>query len=143
MLRVSRLTDYAILLLTQLAKTPAEAVSAQTLASDTRLHLPMASKALKALSRAGWVESQRGQQGGYRLSRTADDICILEVVELFEGPIALAPCQTQEKGCELHQNCHMQPHWSVINSRLRGELQKLSIAELTHPPRRETIIHEY
>ncbi len=143
MLRVSRLTDYALVLLTQLAQNTSESVSAQTLATDTRLHLPMASKALKALSRAGWVESQRGQQGGYRLSRPANDIPILAVVELFEGPIALAPCQTEDVGCELQQSCQMRPHWHLINTRLRGELEKLSVAELTRPPRRESIIHEY
>ncbi len=143
MLRVSRLTDYALVLLTQLAQNSAEAVSAQTLATDTRLHVPMASKALKALSRAGWVESQRGQQGGYRLSRPATDIRILEVVELFEGPIALAPCQTRDGDCELQQSCQMRPHWHLINSRLRGELEKLTVAELAQPPRRESIIHEY
>ncbi|MEN8719948.1 MAG: SUF system Fe-S cluster assembly regulator [Oceanococcaceae bacterium] len=138
MFRVSRLTDYALVLLCRMADAQtgaaaAAAQSAQQLARDVRLPLPMVSKALKSLNRAGWVQSQRGAQGGYRLARPAQDISVLAVVEDMEGPLNLAPCDGDSQ-CTLHAHCGLRGHWARINRRVRRELQGMTIAELVEPP---------
>lgn len=137
MLRVSRLTDYALVLLTRLAQCGDRPQTAQALAAATHLHLPMTSKSLKKLCQEGLVSSRRGQQGGYTLARKPADISIVEIVESMEGPIALAPCESGELLCDIHRSCQIRPHWHLINSRLRAELAQLSLAELCQPPRRD------
>ncbi len=148
MLRVSRLTDYALVLLTRLAGCGDAPQSAQALAQATRLQPPMVSKALKQLCQSGWISSIRGSKGGYVLTRDAAQIAVLDVVEAFEGPIVLAQCESQDGACTLHESCRLRPHWQLINNRLRRELAALSVAELSQPPRiadlpaREAPVHE-
>ena len=66
MLRISKLTDYAVVLATHLA-TAREAQPVSDLAVETRIPQPTVSKVLKALTKAGVVVSQRGAHGGYML----------------------------------------------------------------------------
>nr|MBV6628645.1 SUF system Fe-S cluster assembly regulator [Oceanococcus sp. HetDA_MAG_MS8] len=134
MLRVAKLTDYALVLLTHLAECEQSAVSAQALAERSQLHLPMASKALKRLAQAGVIVSTRGSQGGYSLAKPAAATRVLDVVECMEGPLGIAPCTSADHDCELLSHCGLRPHWAVINHRIRAELARLSIADLCRPP---------
>ncbi len=88
MLRVTKLTDYATVVLTVLAARPGEVLSATELAEFTGLEPPTVSKVLKPLAQAGLVEGLRGVRGGYRLTRPAIEISLFEVVEAMEGPLA-------------------------------------------------------
>lgn len=93
MFRVSRETDYGIVLLTQLARRRSPApFTARDLAENAGLSLPMVSKILKRLARAGILTSFRGVRGGYDLARSADDISVADIVDALEGPIGLMPC---------------------------------------------------
>ena len=71
MLRVSRLTDYATVVMTCIAAHPTTVLSTGQIAEQTRLELPTVSKLLKALSHASLVESFRGVNGGYWLTKNA------------------------------------------------------------------------
>ncbi|MBL8259048.1 MAG: Rrf2 family transcriptional regulator, partial [Candidatus Competibacteraceae bacterium] len=71
MIRITREADYGILLMTYLAQADGQSLSAAALAQQRRLPLPMVSKILKSLTRAGLLVSQRGAQGGYSLARPA------------------------------------------------------------------------
>jgi len=81
MLRVSRLTDYATVVMTCIAAHPDNVLNTVQIADETRLELPTVSKLLKALGHAALVESFRGVNGGYRLARPATDISLAEIVE--------------------------------------------------------------
>src|SRR5690242_6886827 len=74
MLRVSKLTDYATVVMTCLAGAGDGVLSAQVLAERARLELPTVSKLLKQLAQAGLVTSTRGINGGYRLARAPERI---------------------------------------------------------------------
>ena len=65
MIRITREADYGIVLMTCLARADGQPRSAAALARQRRLPLPMVSKILKALARAGLLNSQRVAQGGY------------------------------------------------------------------------------
>jgi len=69
MLRVTKLTDYATVVLTALAERPDRIHSAAELAERAKLELPTVSKVLKPLAHAGLVESFRGATGGYKPAR--------------------------------------------------------------------------
>src|SRR3546814_19226217 len=89
MLRVSRLTDYATVVMTCIAAHPTEVLSTVQIADESHLELPTVSKLLKALGHAALVESFRGVNGGYRLARAAPHIPIAEIVHAPQGPLAL------------------------------------------------------
>ena len=92
MIKLSRLADYAIVLMTQLAGRPSSLMQAPDLALVTGLPVPTVAKTLKQLVQAGLVESQRGAKGGYALIRDAANIPVTEIITAVDGPIALTDC---------------------------------------------------
>ncbi len=113
MLRVTKLTDYATVVLTVLAARPGEVLSATELAEFTGLEPPTVSKVLKPLAQAGLVEGLRGVRGGYRLTRPAIEISLFEVVEAMEGPLALTECSHDHHQCGMAPKCGSS--WRLIN----------------------------
>ena len=89
MLRVTKLTVYASVVLTVLACDPAAVLSASELAELAGLEAPTVAKVLKPLAQAGLVDGFRGANGGYRLARDAAAISLVEIVEAMEGPLAM------------------------------------------------------
>ena len=79
MLRVSKLTDYAVVVLSRL-EAEGGVQTAPGLASATGLGEPTVAKVLKMLSQAGLVEGQRGARGGYRLLRPLAQLPLSEVI---------------------------------------------------------------
>ncbi|MDN5924888.1 MAG: SUF system Fe-S cluster assembly regulator [Xanthomonadales bacterium] len=134
MLRVSRLTDYATLLMTCLASAPGEIVSAVQLADSARLETPTVSKLLKLLTHAGLVESFRGAAGGYRLARPADSISVAEVVEAVEGPIGMTDCGISHGQCDREAYCGVRLNWQRINAQVDATLRAVSVADMAGPP---------
>lgn len=136
MIRIGKMTDYGVVILSYFAKGELPAVhTARELALDTQLPLPTVSKILKILSRAELLESSRGATGGYRLARPAKAISVAEVIGAFEGPIAVTECGSGTSGiCELEGHCPVQTHWGKINSVVRRALADLSLAEMVQTP---------
>ena len=134
MLRVSRLTDYATVVMTCIAAHPADVLSTVQIADETRLELPTVSKLLKALSHAALVESFRGVNGGYRLARPATDISLAEIVEALEGPIGMTECSVAEGQCDRESLCGVRGSWQQINSVLDHTLRAVSLADMLKPP---------
>ena len=107
MFRLTKLTDYGIVLLTHFAQHPGrEAQNARELAAETRLPLPTVGKLLKELTQHGLLVSHRGTHGGYALARGADRISVAEVISALEGPIAITECNNQvDPGLCEHETC--------------------------------------
>jgi len=133
MLRMSRLTDYGLVLLTHLASTPVDQVhNARELAESAHLPLPMVSKILKVLTREGFLVSQRGAKGGYSLARRPEDVTVVAVIDALEGPIALTECGAGS--CEREANCVVRAPWQRINRVVRQSLEDVRLADLITPP---------
>ena len=92
MIRITKQTDYGIVLLTHLAAQPERQLNAPELAAETQLPLPMVSKILKLLVREGLLLSHRGVKGGYSLGRPPAEITMAEIIASLEGPIAITEC---------------------------------------------------
>ena len=131
MIRITRETDYGIVLLTALAQHSEQSYSATVLAKQCRLPLPMASKILKTLVQADLLVSQRGAQGGYSLARPAQAIPVAEIIEALEGPIAITECSSDDpNACAYHDHCTISSHWNRINDAIRDALQNISLQEM-------------
>lgn len=135
MLRMSRITDYGIVLLTHLATAPeGEVHNARELAERSGLPLPVVSKILKALTREGFLHSQRGAKGGYALSRPAAEISVAAVIDALEGPIAITECGLQPGACARESRCAVHAPWQRINRAVRQTLEGVRLSELLATP---------
>lgn len=133
MLRVSKLTDYATVLMAALADGPDELASASDLAERARFELPTVSKLLKQLAGAGLIESRRGVNGGYRLARPASAISVLDIVTAIEGPIGMTECSVHEGACHHETRCLIQHNWRRISDAIGTALASVTLDELRQP----------
>lgn len=135
MIRMTRLTDYGIVLLTWMAREEDGGVhNARDLSREVRLPLPTVNKILKTLTRQGLLESHRGVKGGYSLARSPRSISVLDVITATEGPVALTECSTEPRsGCEHEGTCPVEEPWQRINRVIRRALEKVTLAEMAGP----------
>jgi FeS assembly SUF system regulator len=129
MLRVTKLTDYATVVLTVMAAGDA-VLSATEIAERAGLEPPTVSKVLKPLSQAGLVEGFRGAHGGYRLARPAASIRLIQIIEAMEGPLAVTECSVHEGQCGLESSCGMRSNWRRINDVIVQALEGVTLQEL-------------
>jgi len=135
MLRISKLTDYAILIMVELTRDR-ELLSAQALAERIGVEMPTASKVLKLLANGGLLESSRGPNGGYRVNRAAPDISVAEVISAIEGPIAMTECSVEQGLCSQEDRCELRGNWQRISLAVARALQDVSLAEMSLTPGR-------
>lgn len=133
MLRLSKITDYGVLVMTYIASAPAELLSAHDIADATGLGDATVSKVLKLLTKPGLLTSQRGNHGGYRLAKSAAEISVAEIVAALEGPIALTECGSDDSSCNVQSGCGVRGHWQIISSAIRDALDGVTLEQLTLP----------
>ena len=132
MIRLSKLTDYGIVLMTRFAVDGA-VHTARELADDTGVPLPTVSKILKALAREELLGSHRGVKGGYNLARAAQEISVAQIISVFE-PIAMTECTSMGPSlCELEPTCPVRGNWQKIGLAIRNALADLTLADMTSP----------
>lgn len=138
MLRVSKLTDYATVVMATLA-SDGGLQSAQVLAERCHLELPTVSKLLKQLAQAGLVASTRGINGGYRLALPPERITVADIVVAMEGPIAMTECSAHSGLCGHEPHCGVRVNWRRINQAIAGALAGVTLAEMTRPPAKRSL----
>jgi FeS assembly SUF system regulator len=133
MIRITKQTDYGIVLLTHMAAYADRQFNAPDLAAEAHLPLPMVSKILKQLAREGLLLSHRGVKGGYGLARPPESISMAEIVAALEGPIALTECIVVGGDCAYEPLCKVRSNWRRINEAVLGALSGLTLAEMALP----------
>ncbi len=134
MLRLNRMTDYAIVVLGALAHRHGDVVATAHLAELTGLAQPTVAKVSKILSAAGLVKTQRGVRGGYRLIKASADISLVDIVEAMEGPIAVTDCVDEAQAASaISDFCFMSSPSSHVNLAIRNALNDVSLEDLTDP----------
>lgn len=130
MLRVTKLTDYATVVLTTLAAQSDAVHSASELAERAGLEVPTVAKVLKPLAQAGLVVGFRGANGGYRLARVASEISLIEIVEAIEGPLGMTECSVHVGACGIEQSCNVRANWRRINDVVADALRGVTLAQM-------------
>ncbi len=133
MLRVTKLTDYATVLLTVLAFDATRVYSAAELAEISHVEPTTVAKVLKLLAQAGLVESFRGAAGGYRLARPAARIPLIAIVEALEGPLGMTACSVHDGECDIETHCGIRAGWQRINDVLLDTLKHTTLADMLAP----------
>lgn len=128
------MTDYAIMLLARMAALPPSRIlSSRDAAEFTGLSVPMVSKILKQLTRAGVVASTRGAGGGYQLCRPGSEISLADVIRALEGPIGMVECTTHPGLCDQEATCPVRVNWSRVNREIESALDRVPITEMVTP----------
>lgn len=137
MIRLSRLTDYGIVLMSHLALAPDRVVNAAEAACGAGLPLPTVSKLMRRLARQRLLTSHRGAKGGYSLARPPQEISVGEIISALEGPVSLTVCSGGRSPgtCQHEPRCPVLGHWQRINGAIRGALENVSLADMATPPR--------
>lgn len=135
MIKVSRLSDYGIVIASHLAREAGRQLTAGEIAAGTQIPQPTVSKIMKTLGRAGLVVSHRGAHGGYSLARPATAVSVAAVVEALDGPIALTSCLGEHPHggrheCGLASRCPTRANWRRINDAIREALDGVTIDEM-------------
>lgn len=132
MIKIGKLTDYAVLILSRLAHEN-NMQSANGLAKQLHLTQTTTSKILKLLCDGRLVYSSRGMDGGYQLAKPASEIKIIDVLECMEGHLALTACCHSTQSCEIHSYCLLQHNWKKINNNIHHLLSNISLQDMQKP----------
>jgi FeS assembly SUF system regulator len=124
------MTDYGVVVMSQLHQQPSM-MTAPELAQATGLPAPTVSKLLKQLAKAGVLDSHRGVNGGYTLSRKLEDVTAMEIIEALDGPVALTACvEGADDACNVESLCPMKGGWDKVNAAVRNALCEVTLADL-------------
>ncbi len=132
MIRLGRMTDYAVVVMGHMARRPGELVTTVDVAAATGLPLPSVSKLLHRLADLHLLAAHRGRYGGYVLERAPKDIPLSEIVRGFEGPVALTDCLDSEStgGCGMHSHCAVAGRWQIVANAIEDVFQRLTLADM-------------
>jgi len=137
MLRISKLTDYAIQVMVCLYSADQLKsgclLNTQKLAERIYLEPPTVSKVIKLLCKQGLVESIRGAQGGYRLAHEGATVSVADIIAAIEGPIAMTECSVDENLCGQQSVCGLSTNWRRISDAVSEALSSVSLAEMAGP----------
>lgn len=132
MIKISRLADYAIIILNALHNCPEELVSATQLTKLTKLPEPTVSKILKLLAKKKIIQSVRGIKGGYQLLLPAHEISILQVIRAVDGPVSLTACSNRDPDpdCIIADSCALRGRWNGLNDQFTRILEQTTLADM-------------
>jgi len=133
MFRLNKLTDYGIVLMAHVARSPEDLPhTARSLSKATRIPLPTVGKLLRQLSEHGLLTSHRGVKGGYNLARSPRTISVSDIVLALEGPIGFTECSVVAGLCNMERSCAIKINSQIIGDALRDALDGVMLADLNH-----------
>jgi Rrf2 family protein len=140
MLRLTKKADYSLIALRHFAmllQQTGNAVSAKEVADSCGIPLPVLSKLLQKLGKSGFLKSEYGTNGGYRLARDPNLISALEVIRAIDGPIVLANCFTESAYCGHSSRCTVKRPLRKIHEGILRLLDGVSIQDMLQEPEEE------
>tara|TARA_R110000868_G_scaffold8205_7_gene42796 strand:+ start:116437 stop:116892 length:456 start_codon:yes stop_codon:yes gene_type:complete len=133
MLRISKLADYAIVVMNELASTDDDLLSAADISTNTKIPEPTVGKILKALARDELLTSTRGAKGGYQLAMDTTAINLVQIISAIDGEIALTECDKETSACSVQASCTVSHNWQRISHAIREALAGISLADMKQP----------
>ncbi|MEX1035109.1 MAG: SUF system Fe-S cluster assembly regulator [Sneathiella sp.] len=133
MIKLSKMTDYGVVIMSEMARLPGRTMTAPDVSLHTGLPVPTAAKILRILAKSPFLTSHRGAHGGYHLTRDAEAITIAEIVRAMEGPVAVTSCVDDSiEDCSVQSCCPMRGGWEKINRALNTALENVTLADMCH-----------
>jgi Rrf2 family protein len=130
-MRISAKADYAVRASIELASeevvTP---VKGERIADAQKIPLRFLENILGELRHAGLVQSQRGAEGGYWLSRPPEEITLAEIIRAVEGPLATTRGERPEDLEYRGASKPLQSVWIALRANIRDVLESVTLADI-------------
>lgn len=140
MIKLSKMTDYGVVIMSEMARIPGRVMTAPDVSLHTGLTVPTAAKILRMLAKSPLVISHRGAHGGYELGCDPADVSIAEIVRIMEGPVAVTSCVDEsEHDCAVEDSCPMRGGWEKINRALNTALEEVTLADMCQDTEKLTL----
>jgi len=131
MLKLTKKADYGLIALKHLTVVRPRSASAKEIADCYGVPVPVLSKVLQKLARGGFLTSEHGTNGGYRLFGDPAKISVLDVIRSIDGPVFLASCFTDGgESCEHHVRCNVRDPLRQVHDEILLVLARMSMAQL-------------
>lgn len=130
MIRISKLTDYSIIILSFLGKEPSTIWQTTTIAEKNHLTKPTVAKILKRLVKVKFVISHRGKAGGYKLAVEPKDLSLANIITALEGRVAITECNYKASFCSMIKNCPLTSPLTKINRLIYETLDTYKLSDL-------------
>ena len=137
MLKLTKKADYGLIALKDLTVRHPLSASAKDIADRYGVPLPLLSKVLQKLAKAGFLRSEQGVNGGYRLAKDPASINAFEIIRAIDGPIFLTACFTEHGGCEHSDKCNVRDPLRKVHEgivKLLSSIKLTDIAQEDPPP---------
>lgn len=131
-MKISSRGEYALRALIYLGTKNNEVITIEEISDKTLVPVNYLEQILLQLKRNGYVQSKRGVNGGYKLSRSPDDINIGEVIRNLEGPLAPMGCVsvTSYESCPIEAGCLLKPLWALVRDTIANLLDSKTLNDL-------------
>lgn len=130
-MKVSTKTRYGLRIVLQLVEVPTgKAVKGKDIVRKQGISEPYMEQIMIKLRKVGWVVTERGCQGGYKLNVVPENITVLDFIELFEGPLNLVSCSENDKRCTHMDKCKTSIVWQMLGEGFQREAKKISLAKI-------------
>jgi Rrf2 family cysteine metabolism transcriptional repressor len=138
-MKVSTRGEYGVRAMVALAKHYGDGpVSINIVAKESLVPYAYLEQLIVPLRKAGLVESKRGAQGGYQLSRSPELVRVGEVYRVMEGPVAPMDCVSEDPAdqtCPLIDGCETRPVWLKVRDSIVDTLDSMTLADLVRKPK--------
>jgi Rrf2 family nitric oxide-sensitive transcriptional repressor len=133
-MRLTAFTDFGLRALMRLAGEPDRSFSTGEIAAEFGISRHHLTKVVGDLAEAGFVTTQRGAGGGFRLARSATEISLGEVVRALEARHALVECFRHDGGsCALTPRCRLKGKLASAQEAFLHELDRTMLADCAYP----------
>lgn len=129
MLRISKMSDYAILIMGFLL-TNRKLFNAREISLVTCIPVDTVSKILKILVKESYVNSVKGKYGGYEFADGIEKKDILSLISIFENDINITDCSNGGTCCKQYKVCMVKNNFKNINSYLLNTLKNITLEDL-------------
>lgn len=141
MLKLTKKADYGLIAMKHLTVVRPASASAKDIADRYGVPAPVLAKVLQKLARSGFLASEHGTNGGYRVARDPNSISALDVVRSIDGPVLLMSCLSEAgDDCEHQDRCNIRDPLRRVHDGILQLLANLSMTDLAadiDPPSNE------
>ena len=126
---------YALRMMLDLAQNQGDGyVALRDIAVRQEISKKYLEQIIPLLNRAGLLQTTRGVQGGYRLTKAPEQYTAGEILRLTEDSLAPVACLDRNKsGCPRAGKCQTLPMWEKLDSLINGYLDSVSLVDLIRP----------
>jgi Rrf2 family nitric oxide-sensitive transcriptional repressor len=136
-MRLTTFTDFALRALMRLAGEPTRSFATGEIAAEFGISRNHLAKVVRDLADGGFIATQRGAGGGFRLARPAQSITLGEVVRTLERRQGLVECLAVDGGhCVLTPRCRLKAKLAAAREAFMRELDSTTLAECAYSPAR-------